>query len=353
MSRMKKGNGLLRFLVVAALFALVLTGCNGARKYEAVDLSSETAAGAEMSGNGADLAAESTDTGASGSGDADVQALGEAAGEPLSADPEGGDVASESSELAEAASESEEMSEAESVEAAREAAAAAYTAAASDDAETAPEIPFNGHTVAIDAGHQAKANTSKEPIGPSSTTMKAKMPEGAVGTSSGVPEYEVTLTVAKKLEKELINRGYHVVMIRTSHDVNMSSAERSVAANKSGADILIRLHAGSMDNSSVYGALSTCMTAQNPYNASLHDKSYNLSKKIVDTVCGTTGTKNRGVQETDSSSDINWCEIPVCVFEMGFLSNPDEDTWLQDDGYQGKIASGIAGAVDAYFAEGN
>lgn len=183
--------------------------------------------------------------------------------------------------------------------------------------------------------------------------MKAKMPEGAVGTSSGVPEYEVTLTVAKKLEKELINRGYHVVMIRTSHDVNMSSAERSVAANKSGADILIRLPCRFYGNSSVYGALSTCMTAQNPYNASLHDKSYNLSKKIVDTVCGTTGTKNRGVQETDSSSDINWCEIPVCVFEMGFLSNPDEDTWLQDDGYQGKIASGIAGAVDAYFAEGN
>ena len=149
MSRMKKGNGLLRFLIFAVLSALVLTGCNGARKYEAVDLSSETAAGAEMSGNGADLVAESTDTGTSGSGDADVQALGEAAGEPLSADPEGGDVASESSELAEAASESEElsseMSEAESVEAAREAAAAAYTAAASDDAETAPEIPFNGH----------------------------------------------------------------------------------------------------------------------------------------------------------------------------------------------------------------
>ena len=39
MSRMKKGNGLLRFLVFAALFALVLTGCNGTRKYEAVDLS--------------------------------------------------------------------------------------------------------------------------------------------------------------------------------------------------------------------------------------------------------------------------------------------------------------------------
>ncbi len=351
MSRMKKGNGLLRFLISAVFFALVLTGCNGTRKYEAVDLSSETAE------SGADPAGKGTDSTDPGSGDVDVQSLGEGAGENLTADPESGDPAAESSELAESASESEElsseMSEAESVEAARESAAAAYTAAANDDAETAPEIPFNGHTVAIDAGHQAKANTSKEPIGPSSTTMKAKMPEGAVGTSSGVHEYEVTLTVAKKLETELVNRGYHVVMIRTSHDVNMSSAERSLAANKSGADILIRLHAGSMDNSSVYGALATCMTAQNPYNAGLHDKSYNLSKKIVDTVCGTTGTKNRGVQETDSSSDINWCEIPVCVFEMGFLSNPDEDTWLQDDGYQGKIVSGIAGAVDAYFAEGN
>ena len=123
-----------------------------------------------------------------------------------------------------------EMSEEESVAAARESAAEAYTAAANDDAETAPEVPFNGHTVAIDAGHQAKANTSKEPIGPSSSTMKAKMPEGSVGTASGVPEYEVTLAVAKKLETELTNRGYHVVMIRTSNDVNMSSAERSVAA---------------------------------------------------------------------------------------------------------------------------
>lgn len=339
MSRMKKGSGLLRFLISAVFFALVLSGCDGTRKYEAVDLSSEL---------------ESTETDESGMEETDQgEALSDLSGEE-NAEADG---ISEEAMTDEAESESEsvseEMSEEESVEAARESAAAAYTAAANDEAETAPEIPFNGHTVAIDAGHQAKANTSKEPIGPSSSTMKAKMPEGAVGTVSGVHEYEVTLNVAKKLETDLKNRGYHVVMIRTSHDVNMSSAERSLAANKSGADILIRLHAGSMDNSGVYGALATCMTSQNPYNASLHDKSYNLSKKIVDNVCGTTGTKNRGVQETDSSSDINWCEIPVCVLEMGFLSNPDEDSWLQDETYQEKIAGGITGAVDAYFAEGN
>lgn len=220
-------------------------------------------------------------------------------------------------------------------------------------AETAAEIPWNGRTVAIDAGHQAKANAEKEPIGPSSTTMKAKMPEGSVGAASGVREYELTLTVSLKLEEELKSRGYHVVMIRTGHDVNLSNAERSILANESGADILIRIHANSMENSGVYGALCMCMTAQNPYNASLHDKSYALSKKIVDNICGQTGTKNRGVQEVDNSGAINWSEIPVSVVEMGFLSNPDEDRWMQDDNYQNKIVAGISAAVDAYFAEGN
>ena len=76
MSRMKKGNGLLRFLVFAALFALVLTGCNGTRKYEAVDLSSETAAVSETAESdtaSAENETDSTDSGASGSGDVDVR----------------------------------------------------------------------------------------------------------------------------------------------------------------------------------------------------------------------------------------------------------------------------------------
>ena len=53
-------------------------------------------------------------------------------------------------------------------------------------------------------------------------------------------------------------------------------------ANDSEAEIFIRLHANSMENSSVYGALGMCMTAQNPYNAELHDQSYRLAKSIID-----------------------------------------------------------------------
>lgn len=217
--------------------------------------------------------------------------------------------------------------------------------------EASDEAGWNGHTVAIDAGHQAKANMDKEPIGPGSETMKAKMEEGTVGVATGVKEYELTLAAAQKLETQLKERGYKVVMIRNGNDVNLSNAERSEIANESDAEILIRLHANSMENSSVYGALAMCMTEYNPYHASLHSESYALSKKIVDQICSATGTKNRGVQQVDNLSSINWSEIPVSVVEMGFLSNPDEDRWLESDEYQEKLVNGIAAAVDSYFAE--
>ncbi len=206
------------------------------------------------------------------------------------------------------------------------------------------------HVVAVDADRQAKADSEKEPVGPSSETMKARMAEGATGGSLGIKEYELTLSVALKLEDELIGRGYEVVMIRDSNDVDISNAERAVTANNSGAEIYIRLHANSMENSGIYGVLTMCMTEENPYNARLHDKSYDLSKRIVDQICIQTGTRNRGVQQVDNLTAINWSEIPVSDVAIGFLSNPDEERWLASDDYQEKIVKGIANAVDAYFS---
>ena len=208
-----------------------------------------------------------------------------------------------------------------------------------------------GRVVAIDAGHQAKGNSEKEPIGPGSSTMKAKVAAGAEGIRTKLPEYKLTLSVSQKLRRILEERGYKVIMIRESNDVNLSNAERAEIANKSGASIFVRVHANSLDNNSVHGTLSMCQTAKNPYNGNLHAKSYSLSKKITDYVCAATGFKNRGVQETDSMSGINWCTIPVTIIEMGFMSNPEEDQKMAQDDYQELIAAGIANGIDAYFNE--
>ena len=330
-------------LLAVLLSAVFLSGC-ASSKYQAI----------EIEGIGTEAASQEEKESAGGEQDVELETeAGEApkAGEPASADAEaqGPQEAARNADLAlqepQEASVDADLASQEPQETSVNADPAAQPAAAPGEDETF----FNGHIVAIDAGHQAKANAEKEPIGPSSETMKAKMPAGAVGTVLGVKEYELTLTVAEKLKEELENKGYQVVMIRESHDVNLSNSERARLANERGAEIFIRLHANSMENTGVYGALAMCMTAQNPYNAALHDNSYRLAKTIIDQVCALTGTKNRGVQEVDNNGEINWSEIPVAVVEMGFLSNPDEERWLSEGDYQDKIVSGIAAAVDSYF----
>lgn len=203
--------------------------------------------------------------------------------------------------------------------------------------------------IAIDAGHQAKGNLEKEPIGPGATIQKTKVTYGARGNATGLAEYELTLMVAQKLEQKLIDRGYEVLMIRDSHDVNISNAERAQMANEAQADAFIRIHANSIDNSSVRGATTICQTSSNPYNSSLYEQSKSLSTFVLDEVVAATGCKKRKVWETDTMTGINWSQVPVTIIEMGFMSNTKEDKLMATEDYQNKMAEGMANGIDNYF----
>ncbi len=207
----------------------------------------------------------------------------------------------------------------------------------------------NGYTVVIDAGHQLKANTEKEPIGPGSLEMKQKVSSGTQGISSHLPEYELTLDVALRLKELLINEGYEVIMIRETNDVNISNAERAEIANNSGADIFIRLHADGDENETVKGVTTLCPTENNEYCSNIATDSYNLSKYIVDELSKETKDTNRGVSRVDNMTGINYCKIPVSIVEMGFMTNIETDNLFQTDEYKDKIAIGILNGINNYF----
>lgn len=205
------------------------------------------------------------------------------------------------------------------------------------------------YTVAIDAGHQQKGNSELEPIGPGASEKKAKVAGGTSGISTKVPEYQLTLDISLLLKQELLNRGYKVIMIREQNEVNISNAERAEIANRSGADIFIRVHANGDNNRSVSGALTIAPSQNNRYVKDIAVASRKLSESIIASYCDATGFKNRGVLTSDTMSGINWCKIPVTIIELGFMTNPAEDKNMQNTSTQNLMVSGIANGIDAYF----
>ena len=220
---------------------------------------------------------------------------------------------------------------------------------ASDPSKTASIKLPKPKIVAIDAGHQAKGNSSLEPIGPGSSKKKPKVASGTTGVATRVPEYKLTLAMSKKVQAELIKRGYEVVMIRTTHNVNISNSQRAKIANKSGADIFIRIHANGSTNRSVNGALTIYPTTKNPFIPSISKNSKKLSQTILTEFCKATKAKNGGMQARDDLSGSNWSKIPVTVVEMGYMSNAKEDRLMQTAAYQKKMTTGICNGIDKYF----
>ncbi|MDU5722987.1 N-acetylmuramoyl-L-alanine amidase family protein [Clostridium butyricum] len=202
--------------------------------------------------------------------------------------------------------------------------------------------------IVIDPGHASHSNLEKEEQSPGSGIMKIKDGGGAQGTSTGTPEYVVNMNVATKLKYLLEAKNYTVIMTKTSNDISLGNIERANIGNDNNASLVIRIHCDSADNSSALGA-SMLVPAKCGYAEDICDISRKYGEIVLSSLVESGDMKNRGISVRDDMTGFNWSKVPVILVEMGFMSNPEEDSLLSNDNYQNKLASGLCDGIEKCF----
>lgn len=223
-------------------------------------------------------------------------------------------------------------------------------------------------TVVIDPGHGGK-----DP--------------GAIGHSQ-VQEKEIVLDIALKLGERIKERYENVEVIYTRKtDKFVELHERGRIANENDADLFISLHANVAGNSNVKGC-ETFVLGLHRSNANLevakkensailmeedHERHYgdfdphspesyialelmqsefleqslNFAAKAQKEFRTDVERKDRGVKQAGFLV-LYRTTMPSILTELGFISNPDEEAYLNSEQGQNEMANGLLGAFKAY-----
>jgi uncharacterized protein YjdB len=170
-------------------------------------------------------------------------------------------------------------------------------------------------------------------------------------------ESDLNLAVGKKVQALLLERGYNVIMSRTT-DTFVPLLDRSIMANNDKADIFVSIHTNSSDYASVNGIESYFYqldpTHPSTINAAMATdpdrlaKSVTLASIIDQKMVAYTGAADRGSKGSDLSV-VRESAMPATLVEMGFIGNATERQNLFTDSYQNSLAKAIADGIDEYF----
>jgi N-acetylmuramoyl-L-alanine amidase len=208
---------------------------------------------------------------------------------------------------------------------------------------------------------------------------------GATG-ATGAREKDIVLAIAKRLKAKLEELPNFRVMLTRDGDYFVPLGTRVEKARKVQADLFVSIHADafverSARGSSVFvlsekGASSSAArwlaNDQNKadmiggVNLGTHDKQlasvlFDLSTtaqindslklgKAVLTEIGGINRLHRGAVEQAGFAVLKAPDIPSILVETAFISNPEEEARLRDNGYQDQIADAITKGVRRYFA---
>lgn len=230
-----------------------------------------------------------------------------------------------------------------------------------------------------------------KPPAPESATLPVIMLDPGHGGAdpgttgvSGVYEKDLTLAMARELERQLEATGRYRVQITRDSDISIPLRDRIAIARAARADLFISLHADSRDNAAqrgatVYTLSETASDAEAAALAAKENKAdliagVDLSNEseVVTSILidlAQRETKNQSVrlagyvvQEIARSTLLNRNthrfagfavlkapDIPSILLELGYLSNAKDEKLLRTSAYRRKLGATLVRALDDYF----
>jgi N-acetylmuramoyl-L-alanine amidase len=221
-------------------------------------------------------------------------------------------------------------------------------------------------TIALDAGHGGED-------------------QGASG-ANGSREKVITLQIAKKLKEKIDAEPNMRAVLTRDGDYFVPLATRVVKARKFKADLFISIHADAFTSPAARGSSVFALSEKGATSASarylakkenesdliggvsLGGKDPVLAKTLLDlsqaatindslklgkAVLGHIGVVNKLHKkhvEQAGFAVLKSPDIPSILVETAFISNPEEERKLLNDGYQDKLVDSILSGIKKYFA---
>ncbi|MDT8902176.1 N-acetylmuramoyl-L-alanine amidase [Anaeroselena agilis] len=166
---------------------------------------------------------------------------------------------------------------------------------------------------------------------------------GAMSTEAGL-----MMLFAEELQAALIARAYQVLMSRSGPDAsNYDLAYVCELANNSGAGLFISLHANSFASPSAHGF--EVWTSPGPTKADL------FADLIVRNVQAFAPELTIRADKSDGDDDkegnlyvLTHTLMPAVLIEIAFISNPQEEMWMNDPTFRARVIEAICAAVDQF-----
>ncbi|MFO7977000.1 MAG: N-acetylmuramoyl-L-alanine amidase [Candidatus Hydrogenedentota bacterium] len=177
--------------------------------------------------------------------------------------------------------------------------------------------------------------------------------------SAAIVEKDLTLAIARRTARVLQASFEGRVMLTRSQDANPALKARARLANAQKADLLVSIHAGAGFSpfaqgfeifvppdarlSAALGKPETEATGASLYAAQSADIAAEAARKLTEA----TGATNRGIRRARCRL-FDEVDMPCILLEVGCLTNHAEASKLAEEGYQMKIAQGLAEGILEY-----